>query len=103
MPVFVILIISSLTFYIFYKVKYVRSKKPIEKKWLSSKSSIALGAFVALFGINRLFLTLSPLAIAISIIFIIIGMISIVSGFKAYKYYLPHVFQEREQLGQTGK
>ena len=43
MPLLVIFIIISLAFYIFYKTKYFRSKLPIEKKWISSKSSISLG------------------------------------------------------------
>lgn len=58
MPIFVILIIVSFSFYIFYKVKFFRSKQPAERQWISAKSRIALGSFVAIFGLNQLFYTI---------------------------------------------
>ncbi|MEH7390067.1 YtpI family protein, partial [Bacillus sp. JJ1474] len=56
MPVLVILITIALSFYLYYKVKFVRCKKPAEKKWISSKSSMALGVFIGLYGLNQFFL-----------------------------------------------
>jgi len=97
MPVLVILIIISLSLYVYYKVKYVRSTKPIEKKWLSSKSSIALGLFVGLFGINTLFLYQSLTTYIVGPIFIIIGFLSAWAGYKAYKHYHPFVLKEMEE------
>jgi len=98
MPALVILIVCSLSFYIFYKVKYFRTKRPIEKKWISSKSSIALGAFIGFFGINTLFIFHTFLANTISILFIVIGALSIWTGYKAYKFYWPHVVKEYEEM-----
>ena len=89
MPILVIFIMIALAFYIFYKAKYFRSKLPVEKKWISSKSSISLGAFVALFGINQLFLFQSGVTYIVAAVFIIIGLLSIFSGINAYKFYLP--------------
>jgi len=97
MPLLVIFIMISLAFYIFYKTKYFRSKLPIEKKWISSKSSISLGSFVTLFGINQLFLFQSTVTYIVAAVFIIIGLLSIFSGFKAYKYFLPLTLLEAQE------
>ena len=97
MPLLVIFIMISLAFYIFYKTKYFRSKLPIEKKWISSKSSISLGSFVTLFGINQLFLFQSTVTYIVAAAFIIIGLLSIFSGFKAYKYFLPLTLLEAQE------
>lgn len=101
MPVFVIMIVFSLFFYIYYKVKYVRANRPNEKKWLSAKSSVALGSFVAFFGLNRLFITQSAISIIISVLFLTVGGISIWTGIKAYKFYLPYVQKERESIEKS--
>ena len=44
------------------------------------------------------FISQTPLTITIGIIFIIIGGLSIYTGVKAYRFYLPHVLKEREPL-----
>lgn len=97
MPIFVLLIVLSFVFYIFYKIKYVRSKRPAERKWLSAKSSIALGLFVALFGLNQLFLFQTTITYIVAAIFIIIGSMSVWSGVKAYKFYLPLAAKEAKE------
>jgi uncharacterized membrane protein len=98
LPVFLVIIIFSLVTYVYFKIKYFQSKSVAERKWLSAKSSIALGLFVSFFGLNRMFISQTPLTITIGIIFIIIGGLSIYTGVKAYRFYLPHVLKEREQL-----
>lgn len=97
MPIFVLLIVLSFVFYIFYKIKYVRSKRPAERKWLSAKSSIALGLFVALFGINQLFLFQTTITYIVGAIFIVMGSLSVWGGIKAYKFYLPHAAKEAQE------
>lgn len=97
MPILVLLIVLSFVFYIFYKIKYIRSRRPAERKWLSAKSSIALGVFVALFGLNQLFLFQTIVTYIVGAIFIIIGSISVWGGIKAYKFYLPHAAKEAEE------
>jgi amino acid transporter len=101
MPVLVFFIILSLVLYFFYKTKYFRSQKPVEKKWLAAKSSIALGVFVGLFGINQLFLFSTTVTYIVSSIFIIIGFLSAINGFKRYRYYLPFVEKEAEEWGKN--
>ena len=100
MLVFPIFIILSLAFYVFYKIKSVRTHLPMEKKWISGKSSIALGAFVAFFGINQLFLFQSTVTYIVAAVFILMGSISLIGGYKMYKFYLPYAIEEAEQFAQ---
>lgn len=100
MPILIFSIVISLVFYLFYKMKYIRSRRPAERHWLSAKSSIALGLFVSLFGINQLFLFHTTITYIIAVIFIFIGGYSIYGGIKAYKYFLPHAQKEAEELTQ---
>lgn len=97
MPVLVIFIVLSFALYVFYKIKYVRSMRPAEKKWISAKSSIALGLFVALFGINQLYLFQTTITYIIAGIFIVIGGLSALAGIKAYQHYLPFAIKEAEE------
>jgi hypothetical protein len=98
MLVFAVLIVISLMFYIFYKVQHFRTRMPMERKWISGKSSIALGLFVALFGINQLFLYQTTITYVVSAIFIVFGSISVWGGYKIYRFYLPHAIQEAENV-----
>ncbi|MGD6967946.1 YtpI family protein [Rossellomorea vietnamensis] len=98
MPVLVFFIILSFSFYFYYKVKSVRSSRFIEKKWLSGKSSIALGLFVALFGINQLFLFQTTFTYIVAALFILIGLGSAWMGWKVYKHFLPQAVKEAQEL-----
>jgi hypothetical protein len=98
MPILVLCIVISFSFYIFNKIKFVRSHLPIEKKWVSAKSSMALGLFVGLFGINQLFLFQTTVTYIVAAVFILIGGLSIWSGWKSYRYFLPLAIKEAEQF-----
>ncbi|WP_053364332.1 YtpI family protein [Bacillus sp. FJAT-27251] len=97
MPLLVFFIVISFSMYVFYKIKYVRSSRPVERKWLSAKSSIALGLFVALFGVNQLFLFQSAVTYIVAGIFIVMGGLSVYAGVKAYQHYLPFAIREAEE------
>jgi succinate-acetate transporter protein len=99
-PVLAICIVISLAFYVFYKAKHYRSKLPIERKWISAKSSMALGLFVGLFGINQLFLFHTTVTYIVAAIFILMGFLSLWSGWKAYRYFTPLAIEEYEQSQQ---
>ncbi|AKP48103.1 MULTISPECIES: YtpI family protein [Bacillus] len=101
MPVFVFFIVLSLAFYLFYKIQYVRSNRPMERKWLSAKSSMMLGLFVGLFGINTFFVQQSTVAYAIATIFIVLGFSSVWAGFKAYRHFTPYVKQEAAEWDKS--
>lgn len=98
MPSFIILIVVSLSFYLYFKVKAVRAKAPYEKQWRNTKASIALGTFLMFFGINQILQPRSTVEVVISIIFIVLGIINISLGIKAYKHYTPLVIEESKNL-----
>ncbi|MBA2873799.1 YtpI family protein [Thermaerobacillus caldiproteolyticus] len=102
MPVFVILIIFSLSFYAYYKIKYFRSHRPVERRWIAAKSSMALGSFVFFFGINQFFLHSSMISFIVGVIFLLIGGGSVWAGYRAYKHYLPLVIEEAKQMARNG-
>jgi hypothetical protein len=94
MPIFIILIIFSLSFYVYFKVKYFRVKDAMHRKWLSAKSSIALGIFIVSFAINQMIAEPTKIAIIVGVIFLLLGSGSIWAGIRAYKYYLPRMIEE---------
>lgn len=86
MPVLAFLIMLSIVFYVFYKVKFFRTKDGLQKGFYSSKSSITLGLFVFLFGLNQLLLFDTTTSKIVGIIFLLIGTLSFFQGIKAYKF-----------------
>jgi 4-amino-4-deoxy-L-arabinose transferase-like glycosyltransferase len=82
--------------YIMYKVRAVRTKRPIEKDVLDSKSSMSLGLFIAAYGLNQLLLNRSAWSTVIGIIFILVGAASCWAGYKAYRHYNP-IFEKEMQ------
>ncbi|WP_040207661.1 YtpI family protein [Neobacillus jeddahensis] len=95
MFVLVILIVVLFAFYLFYKTKYFRSNRQVEKKWLSAKSNMALGLFVCLFGVNHLiFISESTVSYLVAALFIVYGAVFSLIGYKKYKHYLPFAIEE---------
>lgn len=101
MPILVVIIVISFAFYLFYKIKSFRTQRPMEKKWLSGKSSIALGLFVFVFGVNQLFLYPTTTTYIVAALFILIGGFSIFGGYKMYKHYLPFAIKEAQESKQV--
>ena len=101
MPILLFFIVISFVFYLFYKTKYIRSRRPAQRQWLSAKSSVALGLFVCLFGVNQLFLFPSTVTYIVAAIFILIGGYNVFGGIKAYKFYLPHASKEAKEWLQN--
>ncbi|EIT85451.1 hypothetical protein A374_09448 [Fictibacillus macauensis ZFHKF-1] len=97
MPIFVIFIVVSFSFYLFYKVKEVRSRAIYEKNWLSSKAKLALGLFLTAFGLNIFTMVNTKPQLWVAIIFCVYGLFLIIAGYKRYKYYLPFAIEEAEQ------
>ncbi|MDN4072614.1 MULTISPECIES: YtpI family protein [Fictibacillus] len=97
MPLFVILIVVSLSFYIFYKVKEVRSKAAYEKSWIASKAKAALGLFLLSFGLNEFTMVDDKIQLWIAIIFTVYGLFMMVAGYKMYKHFLPLAIEEAER------
>jgi amino acid transporter len=99
MFVLVVLIVILFAFYLFYKTKYFRSNRLVEKKWLAAKSNIALGLFVFLFGVNHLlFISETTVTYLVAAVFIIYGAVFSWIGFKKYKHYLPFAIEEAKNF-----
>ncbi|MFX3623926.1 MAG: YtpI family protein [Ectobacillus sp.] len=98
MPILAFLIVISLMFYLFYKTKYFRTQRPMEKRWLSGKSGIALGLFVGLFGLNQFFVHDTTLSKIVGTLFLIYGAAIVYNGIRQYKHFLPLAIEEAEKL-----
>ncbi|KZZ85871.1 MULTISPECIES: YtpI family protein [Bacillaceae] len=98
MPILAFLIVAAFSFYFFYKLKYYRSGKPMERGLYSGKSRMALGVFVFLFGVNQFFLYPSAVSISIGIIFIILGAGSFWAGQKMRRHYRPLADKEHQKM-----
>jgi amino acid transporter len=99
MSVLVVIIVLLFAFYLFYKTKYFRSNRLVEKKWLAAKSNIALGLFVFFFGVNHLiFISETTTTFIVSAVFIIYGAVFSWIGFKKYKHYLPFAIEEAKNI-----
>ncbi|HEY4554116.1 MAG TPA: YtpI family protein [Bacillaceae bacterium] len=103
MPFLVFFIILSLSFYVFYKIKYVRSVRPMERKMLNGKSSMSLGLFVAMFGINQLLIYQTTTTYVVGAIFILLGGFSVIAGYRVYRHHMPYAQKEAEDYSNTQK
>lgn len=92
-----ILIVMALFVYLFYRIKSWRTKKPLLKQWVATKAQIALGLFILLFGVNRLFLPLSTFIIIVCAVFIILGSVYTAYAIKAYRFYLSKIVENNTQ------
>ena len=100
MPILVFFIVTSLSFYIYYKAKTFRTQHPMQRACLKGKSSISLGLFVLIFGINQLYLYQTTLTYVIGGIFIIMGALSLYGGFKMYRHFAPLAEDEFHALSK---
>jgi uncharacterized membrane protein len=96
MPVLAAITVLSFTLYIFYKVKSWRTKRLYEKRWVDAKASVALGFFVFLFGLNRLFINPSTVIVIVCIVLLVVGGVYAFYSIKALRYYKPLAFEEVE-------
>ena len=89
-------IIVSFVWYLYFKTKQIRTYLPIRKKWFAARSSVCLGAFIALFGLNFLYIYQSSITVVVSIIFIVLGGYFMYHNIKAAKHYGKFVKEELE-------
>ncbi|MBO9130626.1 YtpI family protein [Bacillus sp. 165] len=97
MLVLVSLILISLILYVFYKAKYFRTHRPMEKGWVAGKSSMALGAFIGFYGLNQLAAySSSKVSLFVGIVFLLFGALHVYKGIRQYKHFLPLAVEEAE-------
>jgi hypothetical protein len=98
MPIFIILIILSFALYVFYKVREVRAKEPFYKQWTSTKARMALGAFLASFGLNELTAVEGRVQLWVALIFLAYGIVLLLMGWKMYKHFLTLAREEAKEI-----
>ncbi|WP_179298858.1 YtpI family protein [Evansella halocellulosilytica] len=96
--IWVILIFTSLVFFVYFKVQQARAVGPMEKRWYSSKGSIAVGVFFISFAINSYLRFETTVAAIVSLVFFAFGLINLIFGIRFYKTYLPYAQKEAEEL-----
>lgn len=87
MFIFPVIIIISITLYIYYKVSILKTKDEVTQLYFNARSRICLGAFVLAFGINHYATYQSRLSLFFCIVFIILGSMQIVRGFNESRHY----------------
>lgn len=87
MLIFAFIIIISIVMYIYYKVSILRTKDELVQKYTNAKARIFLGSFILAFGVNQYIAYQTKFILFISIVFVILGMIQIISGYKEAKHY----------------
>jgi hypothetical protein len=97
MPIFIILIILSFALYVFYKVREVRAKEPFYKQWTGTKAKMALGAFLASFGLNELTAVEGRVQLWVALIFLVYGIVLLLMNWKMYKHFLTLARQEAKE------
>jgi hypothetical protein len=87
MFIIAILIMISIVMYIYYKIAILKTKDTLSQKLINGKSRVCLGSFLTFFGINQYLAYQTKFILIVSIIFIILGLIQLVDGFKVAKHY----------------
>ncbi|MGD6816847.1 YtpI family protein [Metabacillus sp. 84] len=102
MPVLALIIFIAFVVYLSFKVTFFRSKRPMERAFISGKSSMALGFMVFFFGVNQFYLNRSSVSIAIGIVFVVIGAASIWTGYRTRSHFKPLAEKERADMQKRG-
>lgn len=87
MFIFPIMIILSLVFYVYYKVAILKNKDGLTQAYFNAKSRVCLGSFISFFGVNQYLFYETKLALFIAIIFLVLGIMQFVHGYKQAKFY----------------
>ncbi|MFC0015640.1 MULTISPECIES: YtpI family protein [Allobacillus] len=93
MPIFITLIVVSFVLYIYFKVKIISQKDPLTMRFTNAKARIALGVFIATFGANQYVYYQTQLALFVCLLFIVLGVIQIVYGYRLYKHYRSEIIR----------
>jgi len=84
-----LIIIFSLAFFmfIFYKIRIPKEPEPLKQEIMNSKARIALGLFIGGYGVNQYMFYMTKLSLYIGIVFVIVGIVQIVAGFRRFRHY----------------
>jgi len=89
------LIIFAAVAYLYFKTKQFRTALQAEQQYHRSSASVALGAFIMLFGANQLFLFSGVITYVVATVFILLGLYVLVYNIKARNHYAGFLEEER--------
>lgn len=93
----VAIIIFTLVYYFYCKTKQFRSTLPIRKKWYQAKAGVALGLFIAVFGMNAIVIYEGTvISIIIAAFFLIIGLNVGLNQYKRVRHEQQFIKEEYE-------
>lgn len=87
MLIFAIIIVISIVMYIYYKVAILRTKDELTQVYFNAKARFFLGSFITSFGINQYIAIQTKFVLFISIVFILLGGLQIVYGYREARHY----------------
>lgn len=87
MFIFAIFITISVVMYLYYKVAILKTKEILTQKYYNAMARIFLGTFLISFAINQYIAYQIKVVLVISIIFLFLGIMQLVDGFKQAKHY----------------
>ncbi|WP_280769909.1 YtpI family protein [Salipaludibacillus daqingensis] len=95
--ILIFLIFASLVTFVYYKVQQSRGISSTEKRFYSSKGSIAIGIFFISFGINSYINLQTSISAYITLLFVIFGLVNVYFGYKHVRLLSPHIKEENTQ------
>lgn len=87
MLIFAIIIVISIVFYIYYKVAILKTKDELSQVYFNAKARFFLGSFIFSFGVNQYIAYQTKFILFISIVFILLGSLQMIYGFKEARHY----------------
>ncbi|UTR15593.1 YtpI family protein [Salipaludibacillus sp. LMS25] len=97
----VALIFASLVAFVYLKVQQSREEDILVKRSYSLKSSIAIGVFLISFGINSYMSLQSSVAAVVALIFLVVGSINVLVGWKQLRLLKNYAQKETSTEGNS--
>ncbi|MGM8215605.1 YtpI family protein [Bacillaceae bacterium W0354] len=93
MPIFITVIVVSFVLYFFFKVRILNEKDPLYMHYTNAKARMALGIFIATFGMNQYAFYQTKIALFVCIVFLVLGIAQFVYGYKLWKHYRNEILK----------
>ncbi|WP_100012094.1 YtpI family protein [Lentibacillus sediminis] len=87
MVIFPIIIVVSAVLWVYYKVQILRERDGLVQAYFNARSRICLGSVVFFFAINQYLFYQTRLSLFIGIVFLLLGGMQLVRGFREVKHY----------------
>lgn len=91
--IFIIIVVLAAVFYLYNKVRTWRTPDSLIKRIYETKTTLSLAVFLTAFGANLLSSPRTAIDWIVGIVFVVIGLINGIHGYKAYRHYTPQLEQ----------